>query len=102
MRFRKLRIASSMGFGIVCLVLIVLWVQSYNPFTEYRGRFQSHINGGFGISSVEGRFGIYSWDQRPNRWDSLADNWRSTYGQRSEPHGILGFAISRSWACGLL
>ena len=102
MRFRKLRIAWSVGCGIVCVLLIVLWVRSYQPSTEYRGRFQSHRNGGFGISSVDGRFGIYAWDIRPNRWDYLTDNWRSAYGQRSEPYGILGFAISRSWARGLL
>ena len=29
MRFRKLRIAWSVGCGIVCVLLIVLWVRSY-------------------------------------------------------------------------
>jgi hypothetical protein len=29
MRYRKLRIAWSVGWGIVCLLLIVLWVRSY-------------------------------------------------------------------------
>jgi hypothetical protein len=29
MRFRKLRIAWSVGWGMVCLLLIVLWVRSY-------------------------------------------------------------------------
>ena len=29
MRFRKLRIAWSVGWGIACVLLIVLWVRSY-------------------------------------------------------------------------
>ena len=29
MRFRKLRIAWSVGCGILCVLLIVLWVRSY-------------------------------------------------------------------------
>jgi hypothetical protein len=29
MRFRKLRIAWSVGWGIICVLLIVLWVRSY-------------------------------------------------------------------------
>ena len=29
MRFRKLRIAWSVGWGVVCLLLFVLWAQSY-------------------------------------------------------------------------
>ncbi len=29
MRFRKLRIAWSVGCGVLCLLLIVLWVRSY-------------------------------------------------------------------------
>src|SRR5436190_1484788 len=30
MRYRKLRIAFSVGCGIVCVLLIVLWVRSYS------------------------------------------------------------------------
>ena len=30
MRFRKLRIAWSVGWGLACLLLIVLWVRSYS------------------------------------------------------------------------
>jgi hypothetical protein len=29
MRFRKLRIAWSVGYGLACVLLIVLWVRSY-------------------------------------------------------------------------
>ena len=29
MRFRKLRIAWSVGWGVACLLLIALWVRSY-------------------------------------------------------------------------
>lgn len=39
MRFRKLRIAWSVGYGIVCALLLVLWWQSRN---EIKG-FTSHL-----------------------------------------------------------
>jgi len=48
MKYRKLRIAWSIGWGIVCLLLIALWVRSYSYldtfgtppdfFTSWRGR----------------------------------------------------------------
>jgi hypothetical protein len=36
MRFRKLRIAWSVGCGIACVLLIVLWVRSYTPTDELK------------------------------------------------------------------
>jgi hypothetical protein len=35
MRFRKLRIAWSVGWGIACVLLIVLWVRSYSWSESY-------------------------------------------------------------------
>jgi hypothetical protein len=34
MKYRKLRIAWSVGCGIICLLLIVLWVRSFNWFDD--------------------------------------------------------------------
>jgi hypothetical protein len=103
MKYRKMRIAWSVAWSMVAVLLIVLWVRTNSPWTYYYSRFQTHMNGGFGIRSFDGRLGIYSWDMRPARWNSVAKNWRSNYGRTdSEPDGILGFAISRSWAYGVI
>ena len=39
MRFRKLRIAWSVGCGIACLLLIVLWVRSHGAEDRLTGNF---------------------------------------------------------------
>jgi hypothetical protein len=39
MRFRKLRIAWSVGCGVVCLLLIVLWVRSYGSIGSLKTRY---------------------------------------------------------------
>jgi len=53
MRFRKLRIAWSAMWGIVCVLLIVLWVRSYTRHDGFWGRFSE--TKGFHLSSHEGR-----------------------------------------------
>src|SRR3954464_14026389 len=45
MRFRKLRIAWSVFLGLVCVLLVVLWVRSY--------WFREHSEPSFGHSQVE-------------------------------------------------
>src|SRR4051812_24381488 len=35
MRFRKLRIAWSVGCGLACVLLIALWVRSANSFDDF-------------------------------------------------------------------
>ena len=51
MRYRKLRIAWSVGWGIACVLLIVLWVRSY-----WRGRqsFDTNQSVALAISSDNG------------------------------------------------
>jgi hypothetical protein len=58
MRYRKLRIAWSVGCGIICLLLIALWVRSYwriDGANGFRGRhfvyFDLH-SGRFSLSRV--------------------------------------------------
>jgi hypothetical protein len=54
MRFRKLRIAWSVAWGIACVLLIVFWVRSYWYLdTGYCQLFQSPT---IAAMSVEGRF----------------------------------------------
>jgi hypothetical protein len=36
MKYRKLRIAWSVGWGVLCLLLILLWVRSYFGRTSYQ------------------------------------------------------------------
>jgi hypothetical protein len=42
MRFRKLRIAWSVGSGIACVLLIVLWVRSYSHRDLFGGMIWQH------------------------------------------------------------
>ena len=53
MKFRKLRITWSVGCGIACLLLLVLWIRSYTRHDGIWGRFSDTY--GFHLSSHEGR-----------------------------------------------
>jgi hypothetical protein len=44
MRFRKLRIAWSVGCGIACVLLIVLWVRSYWRVEQISGTFGATVD----------------------------------------------------------
>jgi hypothetical protein len=67
MRFRKLRIAWSVFWGLACVLLIVLWVRSYSWADRVWGRFSDLT--GFVLSSYNGRIqlflernlGIFPW-----------------------------------------
>jgi hypothetical protein len=52
MRYRKLRIAWSVGCGILCLLLILLWVRSYWWFDILYYRLGASTM--FGVTSEEG------------------------------------------------
>jgi hypothetical protein len=54
MRFRKLRIAWSVGCGVACVLLIVLWLRSYRTFDAIGWPVTSRMN--FQLQS-----GIGSW-----------------------------------------
>jgi hypothetical protein len=60
MRFRKLRIAWSVGCGIACVLLIVLWVRSYYYHKEeasyvFRGKYL------LALESLRGELGLMVW-----------------------------------------
>jgi hypothetical protein len=67
MRFRKLRIAWSVGCIITCVLLMALWTRSYTWHDRLWGRFSDWQ--GFVLSSYEGRIqlalarglGIFPW-----------------------------------------
>ena len=88
MKYRKLRIACSVGCGILCLLLIVLWVRSYwrLEILEKRTGLQA-----VQISSVKGRIAIAHLDPRTTIGRSYLNvvagdsaDWRKG--------GVLGFA----------
>ena len=55
MKFRKLRIAWSVGCGIACVLLAVLWVRSYwIADTLFRGRETSTESFNMSLSSSRG------------------------------------------------
>jgi hypothetical protein len=60
MRFRKLRIAWSVVFGIACVLLMVLWARSYWWSDRCDG---SLLNHGFKIDSREGNLTAIVYDQ---------------------------------------
>jgi hypothetical protein len=66
MRFRKLRNAWSVAWGIACVLLVVLWVRSYSWF-ETDGRQVGQI--WFGGSLVRGVIFLNRIDEseRPNK-----------------------------------
>jgi hypothetical protein len=57
MTYRKLRIAWSVGWGIVAVLLCVLWVRSFTWSDRIWGRFSDLT--GFVLSSYEGRIQLY-------------------------------------------
>jgi hypothetical protein len=61
MRFRKLRIAWTVGWGLVAVLLIVLWERSYWRLQIFERRVGSQA---VQISSVKGRIAIAHLDPR--------------------------------------
>jgi hypothetical protein len=56
MKYRKLRIAWSLGCGILCLLLIVLWARTYFAIDHINGQLTS--SNGLGITSRNGGVGL--------------------------------------------
>jgi hypothetical protein len=81
MRFRKLRITWSVGCGIACVLLIVLWVRSYWWSDQYvfpAGQIR------YGACSLRGCIGLYDCDDT----NVAAD---SDVGYLSEPESYCDF-----------
>src|SRR6476620_2384492 len=90
LRFRKLRIAWSVFCGLACVLLIVLWVRSYERFTKYglsgdsfTRRFQGQVVTAysFGVSlhlSVTENGETYFPQERTLGFGALAKNGSKT------------------------
>jgi hypothetical protein len=69
MRFRKLRIAWSVGCCIACALLIVLWVRSYYSRDMTRGCIcRSHLH--MSVTSLNGEAAVAfdEWRGNPHPW----------------------------------
>src|SRR3954465_12938116 len=64
MRFRKLRIAWSVFWGVVCVLLIVLWVRSYSTRDEV---IENLLEGNFEAVSVLGHLGFVTASEPTNQ-----------------------------------
>ena len=95
-RFRKLRIAWSVVWGIVCLLLIVMWVRSYKFIDNASLVFPSSHR--YQVSSTDGRLlFFYSWNQTEP--DFLGPSWftydSSMKGYFPERRNFIGFGLER-------
>jgi hypothetical protein len=90
-RFRKLRIAWSVGWGIACVLLIVLWARSYSMVEIIGGPVSSHWYLHFG--STDGQFRINRshdslWTPpKIKRWEYYRELADTAYANTSRPSG---------------
>src|SRR4051812_47765657 len=95
MKFRKLRIAWSVVWGVVAVLLILLWARSYWRWGAF---FSPPINStAIWTDSVQGLvycFTAYStgagWDEVPNT-ERVADSFRN----RRRAQTVAGFGVIR-------
>jgi hypothetical protein len=67
MRFRKLRIAWSVGWGVACVQLIVLWVRSYWWVDGFGANLGPRFS--VGVGSAPGAFGVgFYTEPLPDAW----------------------------------
>jgi hypothetical protein len=80
MRFRKLRITWSVGWGVACVLLIVLWVRSYS-WVDIANQVMGHR-----VTSMKGKIFV---DEN----FFLIAKWRSTNVQHiSRPFDLVTFS----------
>jgi hypothetical protein len=106
MRFRKLRIAWSVGCAIACVLLIVLWVRSYSWVdTVYVNigvkafKIESAKGSLILIHNPNGPWGISSQtlDEWSSRRESLQMFMRSMYQKKNAPSPVATFATLPHW-----
>ena len=94
MRFRKLRIAWSVGCAVACVLLIALWVRSYQyAIASYNGPKFGTFSAG--VTSISGVFILRVNVEKDNdafligdQWkisELDADQWRSLVGETELP-----------------
>ena len=89
MRFRKLRIAWSVGLGFLCVLLIVLWVRSY---TVRDSAFWPQNTFGVEINSMAGHIVLFiSYQPFSNEPFSTSHEKITNNDEERVKRGILGF-----------
>ena len=88
MRFRKLRIAWSVAWGVVAVLLIVLWVRSYWRWDEVGGRTGIHT--AFVFFSWQARIEWYTWPMDDPLPFSIGTYTDADHLNFANPHKHLG------------
>jgi hypothetical protein len=89
-RFRKLRIAWSVGFGLIGVLLLILWVRSYSVRdSAYTRKYAERENM---LSSADGLIYYFTSDARGKRF-SFPDAYLSHehLGREQKPNAFLAF-----------
>src|SRR3954466_10399403 len=98
MRFRKLRIAWSAGWGLACVLLIVLWVRSYGRegIHYFRGTFcrTQSSSGWFSFTYYRPE---YYLDTRTNSLQT-----RNGFMVQRMPEWLSSRGLNLYWSTGLL
>jgi hypothetical protein len=98
MRFRKLRIAWSVGWGLIAVLLIVLWVRSFRTIDAIR---QERVVGLFQIRSCRGTLLVAQnlegtpFGKADGQWYVSSDDWYPEYPEL-EFQTTLGFAVEKN------
>jgi hypothetical protein len=96
MRFRKLRIAWSVGCGIACVLLIVLWVRSYWWWDSFTS--PAMISNGVGVCSVQGLVCFHAKTQPMRmRWyvDPNSESIAASFNEIRRTKTFAGVGVSR-------
>ena len=64
MKYRKLRIAWSIGWGIACVLLIVLWMRSYWKWDAVKYFSVGHVQG---VDSEDGVLALFRGTYQPSQ-----------------------------------
>ncbi len=65
MKYRKLRIAWSVVWGLAAVLLVVLWVRSFFRFDKFGCEWISTISSESGIHSWRGGLEVFHWQFQP-------------------------------------
>src|SRR5687768_3098576 len=90
--FRGLRIAWSVAFGTLCVLLVVLWVRSYwrSESIAFSSRTQSII-----LGSARRQLAVFTWESSSGSdWWGMQSNLLSEMPHIELPLNTLGFSIT--------
>src|SRR5262249_39335033 len=91
MRYRKLRIGGSVGWGLASALLIVLWIRSELAFAQFiRNTSKSHF---VAFTSFQGRVALGTADD-PNLKQIFTQEWTTREFQASKWHEALSGPVA--------